>query len=156
MPDIISPFERPLTLISFFQYRLLYVKIFFLGDFILSKDDSHTNAQGKSKGVRCGIMEQSRSTTDAQFSESSHRYGKLQQYDFSKTRRQQAGQFDWMNAKYECRCGRNLTVSEQWQFATDLCPPLNLPWRQSDDWFGCTNGATPYDSNYVRQVDNNI
>ena len=123
----------------------------------MSKDDSHTTVQGKSKGVRCGInMVNNVEQPDAQFSESSHKYGKFQQYDFSKTRRQQSGQFNWQNAKYECRCGRNVTVSEQWQFATDLCPPLNLPWRQSDEWFGCTNGATPYDSNWVRQVDNNI
>merc|ERR1711865_1040382 len=87
-------------------------------------------------GVLCGMAQ-----PDKQFSESPHKFGKFK--DFIEMKRGEFGKF-----KYECHCGRNLTISEQWQFATDLCPPLNTPWRQSEEWFGCTNGAQPYDADF--------
>ena len=48
-----------------------------------------------------------------------------------------------------CTCARAMTTEQQWQWATDLCPPLSRQWRGGDDFVNCQGGGMgpmPYDA----------
>ena len=55
---------------------------------------------------------------------------------------------------YTCKCGRPITQSEQWQWATALCPALNVPWRPWEDEkvYSCQGIVRPFDSEYTQSA----
>ena len=51
--------------------------------------------------------------------------------------------------EYHCKCGQPISTAEQWQWASDLCPSLNTPWRSSQNQYqNCQSNIESYDQTF--------
>lgn len=88
------------------------------------------------------ILSQSNQTEDSILCDVS-----LPQFSSSKAR-----QYNLITSldDYHCKCGRDVSIQEQWRWAGDLCPPLNRQWRPSSSSFQdpCAPFVETYDTTF--------